>query len=419
MTVFNFMKNRKMISIESRSIWLIIISIGLTYVSLGVIFAFIQGGVAPILRSQGMGLSAMRWVYALYLPFGIAFLWAPIVDSWQWPWGGRRTGWILPMQLLAIFAFTGIANLTPGNGSWIILLILGFIVTFSIATVDVVMDALTVEMIPESYRTVVSAIKLGGVSGGALIGGGGLLALYSYIGWHGVTIVITTIIALTCIPVYALIDKEQNYSNKTFRCKARLMQALKKPKMFNKFFRLTLLVSTLLALFNYNRLLLVDMGVPLEYIGGVLGTISPLSNACACLIVPLLISRVSLYISARIVVGICLCSALSIWVGIVQQSANTVIIGSVLVAAGATAMYVILVSLILAWASGQQAATDYALLYGVGRVIGMVNLILLPGIIPLIGWSVFEGFIVLAFGVSAWYFFRLFPKEDKNQSTSV
>lgn len=419
MTVFNFMKNRKMISIESRSIWLIIISIGLTYVSLGVIFAFIQGGVAPILRSQGMGLSAMRWVYALYLPFGIAFLWAPIVDSWQWPWGGRRTGWILPMQLLAIFAFTGIANLTPGNGSWIILLILGFIVTFSIATVDVVMDALTVEMIPESYRTVVSAIKLGGVSGGALIGGGGLLALYSYIGWHGVTIVITTIIALTCIPVYALIDKEQNYSNKTFRCKARLMQALKKPKMFNKFFRLTLLVSTLLALFNYNRLLLVDMGVPLEYIGGVLGTISPLSNACACLMVPLLISRVSLYISARIVVGICLCSALSIWVGIVQQSANTVIIGSVLVAAGATAMYVILVSLILAWASGQQAATDYALLYGVGRVIGMVNLILLPGIIPLIGWSVFEGFIVLAFGVSAWYFFRLFPKEEKNQSTSV
>lgn len=419
MTVFNFMKNRNVFNIESRSIWLIIISIGLTYISLGVIFAFIQGGVAPILRSQGMELSAMRWVYALYLPFGIAFLWAPIVDSWQWPWGGRRTGWILPMQLLAIFAFTGIANLTPGNDSWVILLILGFIVTFAIATVDIVMDALTVEMIPESYRTVVSSIKLGGVSGGALIGGGGVLALYSYIGWHGVTIVITAIIALTCIPVYALIDKEQNYSNKTSRCKARLMQTLKKPKMFNRFFRLTLLVSTLLALFNYNRLLLVDMGVPLEYIGGVLGTISPLTNACACLIVPLLISRASLYISARIVVGICLCSALSIWVGIVSQSSNTVIIGSVLVAAGATAMYVILVSLILAWASGQQAATDYALLYGVGRVIGMVNLMLLPGIIPLIGWSVFEGFIVLAFGISAWYFFRLFQKEDKNQSTGI
>lgn len=76
----------------------------------------------------------------------------------------------------------------------------------------------------------------------------------------------------------------------------------------------------------------------------------------------------------------------------------------------AAALYVVLGGLSLEWASGQQAATDYALLYGAGRLIGTAALMILPGLIQVIGWSAFQGGVAIAFAASAWYFLRLFPK---------
>lgn len=96
---------------------LVLAAISLAYVALGMVLGFVQGGVAPVLRAQGVELSALRWVYALYLPFGLAFLWAPMVDSWRWPWLGRRTGWILPMQGLSLLALGAIAFVQPAPGA--------------------------------------------------------------------------------------------------------------------------------------------------------------------------------------------------------------------------------------------------------------------------------------------------------------
>jgi len=72
---------------------------------------------------------------------------------------------------------------------------------------------------------------------------------------------------------------------------------------------------------------------------------------------------------------------------------------------------VVLGSLILEWASGPQAATDYALLYGVGRFVGTALLMSLPGLIQATGWSVFLVVVMLAFATAAWYFMRLFQAD--------
>lgn len=396
------------------------LAVALAYVSLGVILGFVQGGIAPILRTQGMALSTMRWVYALYLPFGIAFLWAPVVDSWRWPWLGRRTGWIIPMQWVAVFAILAAAFHEPAHGAWSTLLILGVVATLAAATMDVALDALTVEMIPQAQRPAAAAAKMGGVSLGSVLGGGVLIALYPQLAWQGTMWVIAALMALSGVPVLALIRRDRQLSIQSTqsiqsiqsirsrRQRASIRQTLRKPGMKTRFIRLTLLVCTLLALFNFNRLLLVDMGVSLERIGSVLGTIAPLANAAACVLAPFLVRWLPLRNAASLMAAVCLVSAGTVWVGFSQGSAMTAMIGSVLTTAGASALYVVLGGLILEWATGDQAATDYALLYGLGRFIGTAALLVLPGLIQVIGWSRFQACIVIAFAASAWYFMRMF-----------
>ncbi|VCU69146.1 muropeptide transporter [Pigmentiphaga humi] len=395
---------------------IVLLSVALAYVSLGAILGFVQGGVAPVLRTRGMDLSAMRWVYALYLPFGIAFLWAPVVDSRRWPWLGRRTGWIVPMQWIAVLALLAAACNAPGPGAWGILLALGMVATLAAATMDVALDALTVETVPEAQRPAAAAAKMGGVSLGSVLGGGVLVALYPRLGWPGAMAAIAALMAVSGVPMLALIGAERALTGRSPRRRAGIGQMLRKRGMRPRFIRLTLLACTLLALFNFNRLLLVDMGVSLERIGSVLGTAGPLANAVACALAPLLVRRLPLRSAAMSMAMACLASACLVWLGYARMSPAMALAGSVLVTAGASALYVVLGSLILEWASGDQAATDYALLYGLGRFLGTAALMILPGLIQTVGWSVFQGGIVIAFACAAWYFLRLIPRAEAGPS---
>ncbi|TDS78166.1 MFS transporter [Comamonas sp. JUb58] len=394
---------------------LVLAAISLAYVALGMVLGFVQGGVAPVLRAQGVELSALRWVYALYLPFGLAFLWAPMVDSWRWPWLGRRTGWILPMQGLSVLALGAIAFVQPAPGAWALLLALGLLATVAAATVDVALDALTVDMVPQAQRAAAAGAKMGGISLGAVLGGGALVAWYPQLGWQGALWLIAAAAALACLPVLALVGPEQQHRLPLLVQRARLLQTLRKPAMGRRLLRLSLLVCSLLALFNFNRLLLLDMGVPLARIGSLLGVVAPLANAAACFLAPLLLRRMPVRRAAWLCAGLCLASACLVWLGCLQAHTGLVITGSILTTAAAAALYVVLGGLMLEWATGDQAATDYALLYGLGRFIGTAALMALPGVIQSIGWPLFQGLVVLGFAASASYFLRLFPKAERGQ----
>ncbi|NMU93505.1 hypothetical protein HGQ98_29405 [Achromobacter ruhlandii] len=84
--------------------WARLAAIAALYVSLGAVLGFVQGGVGPILRGKGHALTSMAPVFALYLPFGVTFLWAPPVDRWRLPWLGRRSGWIVAWPLYPTYA---------------------------------------------------------------------------------------------------------------------------------------------------------------------------------------------------------------------------------------------------------------------------------------------------------------------------
>ncbi|MEZ2127706.1 MULTISPECIES: MFS transporter [unclassified Sinorhizobium] len=389
---------------------LILLTVALMYVSLGSILGFIQGGIAPVLRSQGMELTSLRWAYALYVPFGVAFAWSPWIDRWRWPWLGRRTGWIVPMQAVAVGAVVGAATLTPERGAWTALLTLGLLATACSATVDLALDALTVEHIPDSRRTAAAAAKMGGMSIGTVLGGGLLVALYPRIGWSGSMMFIAGVMTISGLLTFMLVSTDRALPGRLEHRRAALKETFRKPGMKVRLVRLTLLACTLVALFNFNRLMLIDMGVPLERIGSVLGTAAPAANAGASLLVAMLVRTVSPRNLAWIVGGLCLAAAGTVLSGYVSGSATSVILGAILTSAGAASMYVVLGSLILQWAEGTQPATDYALLYGLGRLVATISLMALPGLIQAVGWPAFQATLMVAFAISIWYFMRLFPK---------
>ncbi|KAG1281036.1 hypothetical protein G6F64_014489 [Rhizopus arrhizus] len=83
--------------------------------------------------------------------------------------------------------------------------------------------------------------------------------------------------------------------------------------------------------------------------------------------------------------------------------AGLAIAASVTAGACVAGIYIVLGGLILGWASGGHAATDYSLLYGVGRFIGTLALLGMPALIARAGWLPFYAAAGIAAALStAW-----------------
>ena len=63
----------------------VMLAMGVLYVGFGVLAALLQGGLPPVLRARGLSVAQIGWTFALYLPIGLSFLWAPLVDRIRLP----------------------------------------------------------------------------------------------------------------------------------------------------------------------------------------------------------------------------------------------------------------------------------------------------------------------------------------------
>lgn len=366
--------------------WLPLAAVAALYVSLGAVLGFVQGGIGPILRSKGVALASMGWVFSLYLPFGLTFLWAPLVDRWTLPWLGRRTGWIITAQAVGVAIVAGIAfgAALPVPA----LYALALMATLSVSTMDVALDAWTVEHIADRYRSAASGAKVGGMSLGAMLGGGVLVGVFPSVGWTGVFLLLAAVMALATWPVWLLTEPGAR-APRPDAPRASLAAALRQPVMLRRLLRVSLVTCALMALFNMNRLMLVDLGVPLARIGWVMGIAAPLANLAAALATPWLLTRIAPRRALWAAVGAALASTGAIMAALAGGQAGLGIAASITAGASVASIYIVLGGLILGWASGGQAATDYSLLYGVGRFVGTLALLGMPALIARAGWLPF------------------------------
>ncbi|MGH8516180.1 MAG: MFS transporter [Panacagrimonas sp.] len=168
------------------------------YLAQGLPFGFFTQALPVLLRERGLSLAAIGASSLLFLPWGLKFLWAPLVDH-----TGSRRGWILTLQLLTL---AGALSLSQADLETSLIPIFAALLLFNLlaATQDVATDGLAVRLLGPAERGLGNGVQVGAYRIGMILGGGALLWLFAQAGWSAMFLGMAAILLLTCVPVLFL-----------------------------------------------------------------------------------------------------------------------------------------------------------------------------------------------------------------------
>ncbi|TDR93270.1 AmpG family muropeptide MFS transporter [Enterovirga rhinocerotis] len=133
--------------------------------SCGLPFLLVAGTFSARLATAEIDIKAIGLFAYLLLPYSLKFLWAPIVDAIDLPFLSRRLGrrrsWMVASQVCVALALLAMAAADPIS-SLPLLGLAAFLMAFSAATQDIVIDAWRIESTPvERQGLMLAAYQLG------------------------------------------------------------------------------------------------------------------------------------------------------------------------------------------------------------------------------------------------------------------
>ncbi len=136
---------------------------------------------------------------AVATPYAIKFLWAPLIDSVQFPVlgriFGRRRGWILATQIALTGSLILMAAASPSISPWATAAV-ALMISFCSASQDIVIDAYRVELLaPEEQGEGAAMIQLG-YRIGMLASTAGALYLAGEVGWEATYIIMSALMGV-------------------------------------------------------------------------------------------------------------------------------------------------------------------------------------------------------------------------------
>ena len=169
--------------------------LAMLYFAQGLPSGLLGKALPPLLREQGVSLSAIGFTAMLALPWTLKFLWAPFLDRF---WTRRR--WLLMLNL----ATCGLMLLVAARdfGDWVtqsfaLLMTVLFLMNLVAATQDIATDGLAVSRLAPHLRGLGNSVQVIGYKIGMIVGGGLLLWLVARFGWK----LSYTAFALLIVPV--------------------------------------------------------------------------------------------------------------------------------------------------------------------------------------------------------------------------
>lgn len=155
------------------------------YVMQGIPSGFALLAVTNYLAAEGLDARAIATFGAVIgLPWGVKFLWGPLVDRFQNSAMGRRRPWVLAAQCLAFLA-SFVLLLTTDPVADFDLLMWSFVLHGVFASLqDVSVDALAITVVPLPERGRANALMKGGMVTGQAIGAAGLALLLRHSGFQ-------------------------------------------------------------------------------------------------------------------------------------------------------------------------------------------------------------------------------------------
>lgn len=365
-----------------------LVAVGLLYVSFGAIFGILQGGLQPILRAQGVDVGSLGLLAALLLPFGLTFIWAPLVDRIAIYPRAPRVAWIIVTQaavvgLLVTAAFAGNAPLP-------VVFAIALAIAFAAATMDIALDALASKTIAPADRVTAGGVKVGSLALGSIVGGGLFVAFFHRVGWTSIFLSVAALTVVATLPILTQarrdIPKGSNEGSKT----ASVLELLRNPAQRKRLFLLAAVSVPIVMLFGLNRVMLVDAGLDLQKIGMIAGTLSPIGSLLATGLAVTLMRRFGPQASLAAFVIICLAASGLVIAGFqFEGRADLAMAGAIAATAASSGFYVVICAVVLGWADTAQPATDYAALYGISRLCALVVLMIASQAIPYVGWPAF------------------------------
>lgn len=385
------------------------------YVGFGMIIGVVNGGLPTVMRAQGIDISTAGWLYLLYLPFGLTFLWAPVIDRLRVPFLSKRVGWIVSMQALAVLGLVVVAfneGLAP-----LALFVMGFGIVLAIATMDIALDALAVKLVEADWRPAASATKLAALSAGSMIGGGAFVALAGDLGWQQTFLILAAVLVVLLLPVLSLrkFDGQESAApeqGEPVSGGASLLRLLCDRASRNRLIILCIACGIMFPLVGLNRLMLVDMGVPVTEIGWIVGTLGPVAMLATSAVSIPLMRYLGLVRTMLIFAVIALGALVAMLLGYSMERQLVAIIGAVVIGAGVGGVYVTIAAKILGWSVGSQPATDYAAYYGISRFVSTLLTVGAAQIVSLMTWGLFYGVGAVGFVVMVFLLLVLFGRND-------
>ena len=379
----------------------VMLAIGLLYVGFGVMAALLQGGLPPILRARGLSMDKIAWTFALYLPIGLSFLWAPLVDRWRLPFLSQRIGWIVFSQLIAVGGLVAVAFLDGAPMG--LLFAVGLMVAIAAATMDLALDALAVELTNEQRKPMAASLKLAALASGSMLGGGLFVAALQRMGWQTTFLLVAAFMLLSLAPVLGLVQKERQQAECSRSPEKRWFACLHQARMRKYLALLVVAAGVIFPLSALNRVMLVDIGVSLDRIAWLVGTLQPAGLLAIAVITTPLIRQQGHRGALMLMGAVGVVCVLLLMMGYHQRWESLAIVGTVGMSTVVGGLMVIYSALILRWSEGPSAATNYAVLFCGTRLAGIVASVLAGKLVAITSWQPFYAIGLIALVAStAW-----------------
>lgn len=394
-----------------RKNWRLILPFGLLYALYGTVLGFMQGGAGPVLLSRGLPLDYAGFVAALFLPIGLAFLWAPLLERRTIRGLPDHSGWIIIALVILAGLFVCIA-FAP-NARPFLLLLFGLAATTTLATMDLQLEALVVRLVSEELRPAAAALKIGLFSLGAVAGGGALVALFEGLGWRNVflgfaLLSLVPLIAVPLVPRPSLPSSAASISLKAL---------FKRGEFLCRLAASAALLSSCFLLFGLIRVALVDLGVSLQEVGWIAGALGSIAGLPMLILIPIL----ALKYSRRTVFLALLSAGLLVGLACAFASASgkpelllAVSVPSTAILAG---IYVLFLSTLLTWSDGDMPATTYAAFYALANLVALIPMVLAGALAAAVGWPTYFIGASAAFLVAGLAFRGLLSTDEAHRAT--
>lgn len=137
------------------------------------------------------------------VPYSLKFLWAPLLDRFQLPFGGRRRGWIVLSQILLGVAVAGMAACDP-RAALVPLAAAAVLVAFLSASQDIAFEAWRVDVLPAAERGAGASVGVLGYRFALLLTGAAALVWSDRLGWRTIYLLLAGLqILLVLVTLFA------------------------------------------------------------------------------------------------------------------------------------------------------------------------------------------------------------------------